>query len=217
MQRRILGLVSLVGLYACGSAPPPPARPPPELILPEESASEQAVGDEEQSATAQPTNGPATLTVVTKVGGEAVAAHVKVSDASGAVLAEGASGKPLSVRAGELQIDAEISDSKLLHGHEMVHKSVSLAAGADATETVIFERCMLRVTVNIRGKLDSSAQVTLTKDGVVVAKLSSGDQKYVAVAPGRYEVTVHSKRTEIKGSAITLGEGATQTVPINVN
>jgi hypothetical protein len=203
-------------LYACGGAPPPPA-PPPELILPEESASEKAAGDEEQSAPAQPANGPATLKVVTKVGGEAVASHVKVYDASGALLAEGASGKPLSVRSGELQIEAEISDSKLLHGHEMAHKSVSLAAGADATETVIFERCMLRVTVNIRGKLDPTAQVTLTKDGAVVAKLSSGDQKYVAVAPGRYEVTVHSKRTEIKGSAITLGEGATQTVPIDVN
>jgi hypothetical protein len=75
---------------------------------------------------------------------------------------------------------------------------------------------MVRVAVRIRGKLDPTSVVTLLKDGNSIAKLTSGDQDYVAVAPGRYGVKVRSKRAEIVSSDITCNEGATQTVPIDV-
>jgi hypothetical protein len=51
----------------------------------------------------------------------------------------------------------------------------------------------------------------------VVAKRTSGDKDYEAVAPGRYNAKVRSNRAEINSSDITLNEGATQTVPIDVN
>lgn len=172
--------------------------------------------EEQEAAPAAPTSGPATLKVVTKVGHDAVAAHVKVFS-NGGMLAEGKSGEPLSVRSGDLEIEATLSDSKALLGHETVHKSISLEAGADKTETVIFERSLVRVAVHIRGKLDTSAVVTLSKDGATVAKLKSGDKDYVAITPGRYNASVKSQRAEITTTDITLNEGATQTVPIDVN
>jgi hypothetical protein len=154
---------------------------------------------------------------MTKVAQQAVPAHVKVLGADGSLIAEGKSGEPLAVRSGDLEIEATLSDSKVLLGHETVHRSVTVAPGADATETVIFERCLVRVAVHIRGKLDAGAMVTLSKDGATVAKLKSGDKDYVAVAPGRYNASVKSQRAEITSSDITLNEGATQTVPIDVN
>jgi hypothetical protein len=216
MQRRTVGLALWAVCCACGGASSPSAQQPPRAAA---SAGAEAAPEEEptQDARAAPVGGPATLHVVTKIAGKPVAAHVKVFDESGGQLAEGTSGQALAVRAGDLQIEAELADAKALRGHETVHRSVSVSAGADVTETVTFERCLVRVEVRIRGKLDTTAVVTLLKDGVEIVKLASGDRDYVAVAPGRYNAKVHSKRAEITSSDITLNEGATQTVPLNVN
>jgi hypothetical protein len=216
MRRQILRAVLVSALCGCGGEKAP--APETQAHAAESGGSEVVLPDPEpEAAPAAPASGPATLKVVTKVGHDAVAAHVKVFDASGALLAEGPSGQALSVRSGDLEIEAALSDSKALRGTETVHKSISLVAGADATESVTFERCMVRVAVRIRGKLDPTAVVTLSKDGVTVAKLTSGDQAYVAITPGRYNASVKSKRAEIVSSDITLNEGATQTVPIDVN
>lgn len=181
-----------------------------EPVLPDEP-------EEKEAAPAAPASGPATLKVVTKVGHDAVAAKIKVYASEGGVLAEGKSGEPLSVRSGDLEIEATLSDSKALLGHETIRRSVSVEAGADKTETVIFERSLVRVEVRIKGKLDTTAVVTLSKDGATVAKLKSGDKDHVAIAPGRYNANVKSNRAEITASDVTLNEGATQTVPIDVN
>jgi hypothetical protein len=214
MRQQILRAALAAVLCGCGGASPPAQEP----VQPAASAGSEVVLPDEPppEAPAAPASGPATLKVVTKVGHDAVAAHVKVF-ADGNMIVEGKSGEPLSVRSGDLEIEASLSDSKALLGHETVHRSVTLAAGADATETVIFERSLVRVVVQIRGKVDPSAVVTLSKDGATVAKLKSGDKDYVAIAPGRYNASVKSQRAEINSSDITLNEGATQTVPIDVN
>jgi hypothetical protein len=217
MQRRFLLMSVWVVLVACGgSSSPPPASEPTQ---PAASAGAEAPVEEASSEPEQPVAAasPATLKVVTKVGGKALPARIKVFDESGALLAEGASDKPLAVRSGELSIEVALPDSKELRGGETVQRSVSVAPGADVTETVIIERCMVRVNVRIRGKLDPTSVVTLLRDGATIAKLTSGDQDYVAVAPGRYNVKVRSKRAEIVSSDITLNEGATQTIPIDVD
>lgn len=216
MRRLIQWLGIGVMLSACGGSSPPPAAEP---SAPAASAGAEAAleAEPEQDAPSAPASGPATLKVVTKVAGKEVSAHVKVFDESGTLLAEGKAGQALSVRSGELSVEAELTDPKALRGQETVRRSVSVAAGADASETLVFERCLVRVAVRIRGKLDTTAVVTLLKDGVEIAKLTSGDQDYVAVAPGRYNAKVRSKRAEIVSSDITLNEGATQTVPIDVN
>jgi len=50
----------------------------------------------------------------------------------------------------------------------------------------------------------------------VVAKLISGASDYVSVSPGRYEAVVKSQRAEITVSDLTLNEGATHYIPLNV-
>jgi hypothetical protein len=214
MRRQILRAALGALLCACGGSTPPPAPQPSEPILPEESAGDEADSPAQGAAAAAPASGPATLKVVTKVGNAPVAAHVKVF--GDGVSVEGKSGEPLAVRAGDLEIEATLSDSKALHGSETVHRSVTVEAGADKTETVIFERSLARVEVRIHGKVDTTAVVTLSKDGATVAKLKSGDKDYVAMAPGRYSASVKSQRAEIHSSDITLNEGATQTIPIDV-
>lgn len=205
-----------MAMAACGGSSPPPAT---ESTAPAESAGAEAAIDDapEEETPAAPTSGAATLKIVTKVAGKEVAAHVKVFDEGGALIGEGNAGHPIAVRSGELSIEAELTDPKTLRGQGPVQRSVSVAASADVSETLIFERSMVRVAVRIRGKLDTTAVVTLLKDGVEIAKLTSGDQDYVALAPGRYSAKVRSKRAEITSSDITLNEGATQTVPIDVN
>ncbi len=211
MRRRILRTACGVLLCACASSTPPPTQKAELYLPPEETAGAEA----EDAAKAAPASGPATLKVITKVGHDAVTARVKVSGDGVAV--EGKSGEPLAVRAGELEIEATIADSKALHGGATAHRSVTVEPGAEKTETVVFERSLARVEVRIHGKLDTSAVVTLSKDGETVVKLKSGDKDHVAIAPGRYSVSVKSQRAEITSSDIILSEGATQTVPINVN
>jgi hypothetical protein len=214
MRQQILQAALGALLCACGGSTPPPASRPSELILPEESAGAEADSPAQGAAAATPVGGPATLKVVTKLGSTPVAARVKVF--GDGVSVEGKSGEPLAVRAGDLEIEATLSDSKVLHGSETVHRSVTLEPGVEKTETVIFERSLARVEVRIHGKLDSSAVVTLSKDGATVAKLKSGDKDYVSIAPGRYNASVKSQRAEITSSDITLNEGATQTIPLDV-
>jgi hypothetical protein len=210
MRRRILRMACVALLCACAGSPPPPAQKA-ELYVPPETAGAEA----EDARESAPASGPATLKVITKVGHDTITAHVKVSGDGVAV--EGKSGEPLAVRAGELEIEATISDSKALRGGATAHRSVTVEPGTEKTETVVFERSLARVEVRIHGKLDTSAVVTLSKDGEAVVKLKSGDKDHVAIAPGRYSVSVKSQRAEITSSDIILSEGATQTVPINVN
>jgi hypothetical protein len=206
-------------LWGCGGASTPDTQQSPQ---PAQSAGAEAslpdegnAADEERAETA-PAARPATLTVVTKVGSDIAKAHVRVTGENAAPV-EGSSGQPLAVLSGELEIEATLSDSKLLHGHETVHRSATVAPGEQATTTVMFERCLARVEVRVRGKLDTSAVVTLTKDGETIAKLQSGAKDYVPIAPGRYGASVKSQRAEITSTDVTLNEGAKQTVPINVN
>ncbi len=75
----------------------------------------------------------------------------------------------------------------------------------------------MRVTVNVRGKLDAKAIVTLSRNGATVAKLTSGAEAYVAISPGSYDASVKSDRALITVSGIALNEGATQSIPISAN
>jgi hypothetical protein len=219
MRQKMLRAALWAVLCGCGGASTPatqePAQPAEsagaDAILPEEESTAEAAPSE-----AAPVARPATLTVMTKVGSDPAKAQVRVTGENMAPV-EGTSGAPLAVLSGDLEIEATLSDSKLLHGHETVHRSVTVAPGENATTTVMFERCLARVEVRVRGKLDTSAVVTLTKDGETLAKLQSGDKDYVPIAPGRYGASVKSQRAEITSSDVTLNEGAKQTVPINVN
>src|SRR5262245_62161055 len=122
MQRRFLLMSLWVVLVACGgSSSPPPASEPTQCAASAgaETPGEEASSEPEEAAPAAAAS-PATLKVVAKVGGKPVAAHVKVFDESGALLAEGASDKPLAVRSGELTMEVAVKDSKELRGGETI-------------------------------------------------------------------------------------------------
>jgi hypothetical protein len=223
-MKRTLGIGFGLALWACGGgAPKEPATPPPAsesagseaLSEPAEDAvEEQAAAPEEAPA---PASGPAKLTVVAKVERDVAPAHVKVLAEDGSVLAEGEAGKLLNVQSGELTIEATITDPKALIDRPTRQESVSVKAGDELSQPVVFARSLVKVSVNIKGKLDPKAVVILSKDGREVAKLVSGAPDYVAISPGRYQAKVRSPRAEVSVNDLTLNEGASSNIPLNVN
>jgi hypothetical protein len=221
-MRRILSMSLGFTLLACGGKASEPA---PETAAPVSDSTggealtqkaEEATG-EEQSEPVEPASGPAKLTVEAKVGRDTAKANIKVMNEEGTVIAEGLAGERLGVQSGDLLIEATITDPKAMIDLPTIQQSVSLKAGDEVSESVSFPRSLVRVTVNIKGKVDATAIVTLSKGGVQVAKLTSGDENYVSITPGRYQATVKSKRAEITVSELTLNEGATHNLPLNVN
>jgi len=207
---------------ACGGGAKPaeePSAPEPSTAAGGETVSETAEEPlaEAQAVASEPEAGPAKLTVITKVGRDAAAAKVRVLGADGSVLAEGKSGEPLEVPSGELTIEATITDPKAIIDLPTQTSSVTVTAGDEAKETLSFARSLVRVTVNIKGKMDPTAVVILSKNGTTVAKLTSGASDYVSISPGRYTASVKSQRAEITVNELILNEGATHNIPLNVN
>lgn len=181
----------------------------------EESLESDAV---EEGTQDEPRAAPGKLTVVAKVGNQEVPVSVRVLTEDGStLLAEGSSGEPLSVMSGELLVEASILDAEAIIDRPTMRQYVTLAAGQTLTEKLSFPRARVRVSVLLQGKLDSTAVVTLSKKGTPVAKLTSGNEEYVSISPGRYEASVKSQRAEVVVSEIVINEGATQSIPINVN
>ncbi|MFT3928434.1 MAG: hypothetical protein QM778_38250 [Myxococcales bacterium] len=219
MKRITLNVGLGLLLLACGGKAAPESTPAPEAAATGgEAVSEPAeeAAAEEQAAPSEPASGPAKLTVVAKVGRDTASANVKVMSEDGNVLAEGKAGQPLDVQSGDLLIEATITDPKAIIDLPTMTQSVTLEPGQEATENLSFARSLVRVTVTIKGKVNPTAVVSLTKDGKVVAKLVSGAPDYVSVSPGRYEAKVKSQRAEITVSDLTLNEGATHNIPLNV-
>jgi len=223
MQRITLQLGLGLLLLACGGKAAPaetPTTPAPEPSATGGEAVTEAAEDstaEEEAEPSAPAAGPAKLTVMAKVGRDTTSADVKVYDADGSVLAEGKAGQQLEVRSGDLTVEATVTDPKAIIDLPTQSQGVTLEPGQEATETVSFARSLVRVSVNIKGKLDPTAVVWLSKNGKVVAKLVSGAPDYVSISPGRYEAKVKSQRAEITVSDLTLNEGATHNIPLNVS
>jgi hypothetical protein len=208
-----LGLIVLLASCATTSSQPPE----PVTASANETAVAGASGDESNHAVPEPaTPGPAKLTVVTEIEHKPVAAHIKVHGKDGAVLAEGNANEVLTVPAGEHEIEATVTDAQALVDLPSMRQRVTVEAGAEIKERLEFARCQVRVTVNIRGKLDPTAVVALSRNGTEVAKLTSGAEEYVTISPGKYAASVKSNRAAITVSEIALNEGATQSIPINI-
>ncbi len=221
MTRTTLSIGMGLLLLACGGKPAaaPVTEPEPVAAAGDEAVSEVAEEPEAEAeaAPSEPATGPAKLTVVAKVGRELAPAKIKVLAEDGSVLAEGDAGETLDVQSGELLVEATITDPKAIIDLPTQSQSVTLEAGEEKTENISFARSLVRVTVNIRGKVDPTAVVSLKRDGAVVAKLTSGAPDYVSISPGRYEASVKSQRAEITVSDFMLNEGGTHNIPLNVN
>jgi hypothetical protein len=211
---RLAFLVVLTGCATASSKSPKPVVPSTERSVAGASAEESAEPASELPAA--PVAGPGKLTVTTEIGHKPVAAHIKIHGEDGSVLVEGNSAEMLTVPSGEVEIEATVTDAQALIDLPTMRQRVTVAPNGEAKERIEFARCLVRVTVNIRGKLDPTAIVTLNRKGTDVAKLTSGAEEYVAISPGKYAASVKSNRAVITVSEIALNEGATQTIPINI-
>lgn len=208
-------------LTACGGSSPAPAAPVEStaqgdeqpVLAEEESAPEPA----EEEVSREPAAGPAKLTVIAKVAGQEAPAKITVRDEQGNVLAEGKTGEVLDVQSGVLSVEATITDASALVDKPTMVQEVSVEPGSEAKEVLNFAYAKVRVSVNIKGKVDKTATVTLSKDGATVVKLVSGASEYVTISPGRYEASVKSQRADISVPPLVIMEGATMDIPLNVN
>lgn len=208
-------------LIGCGGA-----EPAPEPTQVEEQpttggesmpAEEPEPIEEEAAAPVAPASGPAQLTIVTKVGSTVVAAHVKVLAADGSVVVEGESGTAFNVQSGSYKIEASITDAAIMVDTPTTRTDVEVAPGAELSETVAFPYARVKFTVNVNGKPDSKATVTLLRNGAVVATIPAAAPDFVAITPARYSGKVKSRNAEIEVSEIVISEDATRNIPLNVN
>lgn len=220
-------LVITISLGACGgseptSEPAPTVAPSTgneqgdEEAVDEEAVDEKASAEEEGPAEPQaPAAGPAQLTVIAKVGNDAVSAHVKVTDESGAVVAEGTSGSALNVQSGALIIEAHIEDESVMVDKPTVRHEVDVPPGAHSEE-VRFPRARVKVSVSVNGKPDTKATVTLTRNGVNVVTLTSGAADFVSITPGRYGALVKAHNAEITVPDVVIPEDSSRNIPLSV-
>ena len=82
-------------------------------------------------------------------------------------------------------------------------------------QPVSFPWAAIQLRVRINGKVNASAKVDIIRAGKVVATLQS-DKPHVMFSPGRYDAKVHTGGAEIEVPQLLFPEGATRTVPVDV-
>ncbi len=217
-----LVVIALWMLTACGGNEPgaEPSTAPDETtggdLAPEAEPEETTVDEPADEAPAPAAQGPAQLTVVAKIGTAAGSAHVKVLGEDGAVIAEGETGSAMTVQSGSLTVEASITDAAVMIDLPTVREEIDLAGGDSRTLEVHFPRAQVKVTVNVNGKLDNKATVTLLRHGAIVTTLTSGAPDFVSITPGRYSAKVKAKNAEIDVPDVVIPEDSARNVPLNV-
>jgi hypothetical protein len=224
MQNKRLSFVTWMlgaALIGCGGAEPVAEPTEPTAAesttgSEEEPIAEAPIEEEAAAEPAPPASGPAQLTVITKVGNDVVAAHVKVLAADHSVVAEGEAGTALTVQSGSLTIEASITDAAIMIDTPTTRHEVEVAPGATLSETVQFPRARVKFAVSLNGKADARATVSLLRNGAVVATIPASTPDFITVTPGRYTALVKSRNAEITVPEMVISEDSTRTVPLNV-
>lgn len=208
-----------LGLIAgCGqSAAPPPAASAAEASTGQEraqSGAKQSESEQAPAATTEP-QGPARLTVEAKVHGKPVAATVHLITAAGNDAESGESGQTINTQSGEYELRVEIKDAAAMLDKPTQSSNLTLHAGDDLHQSVEFPWAMIQLNVMVNGNLEHNATVQLSRQGSVVGSIKSGAAP-VAISPGRYEAEVKARGATIAVKGLMFPEGATQTVPVNV-
>src|SRR5687768_5062927 len=224
MHRSVWLLVSTL-LLACGASARPeeesnyePAEQPAsssgdELAEAEPEARPQE--PEPPAAAPAPKSGPASVRVDATVRGQAVAADVRLIGADGAEAATGRSGEPITVQSGEYTLLVTVSDEAVLLDKPMQRHPLTIEAGESLRESVDFPWAKIQLNVHVNGKPDNGAIVELKRQGAVVGKLKSGGE-HTPISPGRYDAEVHTRGAKIPVQGLMFPQGATQSMPVNV-
>lgn len=214
-------LSGLMLLLACGSGAS--SSGPAQAPEPEEPASgdELAASDPEAppegpAETPAPLKaGPATVSVNATVRGQAVAADVRVIGEDGSEAGTGRSGGPISVQSGTYTMLVTITDETALLDKPMQRRPLTIQAGDSLQETVDFPWAMIQLNVRVNGKPDNGAIVELKRQGAVVGTLKSGADP-IPISPGRYDAEVRTRGTTIPVKGLMFPQGATESMPVNV-
>lgn len=224
MRIAIVFSLLLVAAVGCGSEARPPAstpESPPAASVGEEATPEPPVADRESTqevsaAPAAPTGGRGTLLLTASVAGKNVPATVRVLDESGEQRAEGSSEQPISLAAGNYQLEVAITDASVMADRPTQKRELVLQGGQNANVEAHFKWAKVTLDVRINGRSQPGAKVQLLREEQVVAEMKSGAPP-AAITPGRYEADVLLKgTTKIRVKGLQFPDAATQTVPVNV-
>jgi hypothetical protein len=160
-------------------------------------------------------SGPAAITVEAKVHGKAVDANVRLLGGDGSEVVAGKTGQTLSVQSGEYEMHVEITDAAVLLDKPTQRRPLTLHAGDNLHEAVEFPWAMVQLNVMVNGGLEKNASVMLSRQGKAVGTIKSGADP-VAISPGHYEAEAKAGGATIQVKGLMFPEGATQTVPVNV-
>jgi len=191
--------------------PPPPAASGDEVAAP---PAPPPTAEAEPAPPPAP-SGPASITIEAKVHGQAVPATIKIIDDGGQTVASGKSGEALNLKSGEYELHVTVSDASVLLDRPTQRRVLTLHAGDNAHETVEFPWAKIQLNVVINGTPAKSASVRLMRQGAEVGVLKSGAD-FVPISPGKYEAEVKAEGASIAVHGLMFPEGATQTVPVNV-
>jgi hypothetical protein len=218
--RSIFALLNLTLLLACGggaSSNEPAVQPP--------APSDPASGDELAAAEQAPAEpaadpaplraGPATVEVNATVRGQSVAAEVRVVGEDGSEAGTGLSGEPISVQSGEYTLLVTITDEGALLDKPLLRRPLTIQPGDSLKETVDFPWAMIQLNVRVNGRPDNGAIVELSRQGAVVGTLKSGAEP-VPLSPGRYDAEVKTRGATIPVRGLMFPQGATQSMPVEV-
>jgi hypothetical protein len=224
-----VSIVLLLVCLGCGGAQPPPVatsdNQPSGTGEPTTAASPSSEGL--SSSLAQPSNnpppaveapavGPAAITISVLVKGKPVPATVQFLDGSGKPAVEGKADEKISISSGRYEAVVQITDPTVLADKPSKRMTVELKPGQESKEQIIFPWAKIKLNVKVNGRLDANAKVKLLRDGSAVATVTSADNDYVQISPGRYQAEVITKNTKAMVDNVMFPDGATQDVPVEV-
>jgi hypothetical protein len=199
----------------CGSPQSQQASPQPAAASGQEAPPAPPPQTSPEPEAAQEPSGPAAITVEAKVHGKAVDANIRLLGSDGAEVAAGKTGQTLSVQSGEYEMHVEITSAAVMLDKPTQRRLLTVHAGDNLHEAVDFPWAMVQLNVMVNGRLEKNASVTLSRQGKEVGTLKSGAEP-VAISPGHYEAVAKAGGATIQVSGLMFPEGATQTVPVNV-
>jgi hypothetical protein len=225
MRRAIVSwlLLSVATTVGCGSEAPatsaaaesPPAASAGAETTPEPPSAEEASAAPAASEPIVSPTGPGTLLLTATIAGKAVPAVVRVLDSNGEKRAEASAGEPLTLPAGNYDLEVAITDPKVMADKPTQKRELVLQAGQNAQVEARFRWAKVTLDVKINGHSQPGAKVQLLREDEIVAEMKSGAPP-TPITPGRYEADVLLKGAKIRVKGLQFPDSATQTVPVNV-
>jgi len=213
----VAGSLALLVLASCGGAAPssPSTTPPAPAASGDEVAAPASAAPSAEAEPAPAPSGPASIAIEAKVHGRAAAATVTIVGEDGQTAASGKTGETLNLQSGEYELRVTVSDASVLLDRPTQRRVLTLHAGDNAHETIEFPWAMIQLNVVVNGTPQKNASVRLMRQGAEVGVLKSGAD-FVPISPGKYEAEVKAEGASIAVHGLMFPEGATQSVPVNV-